>query len=191
MARATMQVAADDIAKVVRQAMIGRLRRRGADVRGAWYSVMRILFAMEKQLFEAEGKTNEHPHWPDLSERPLQKLEGLSYKEWKELYFPGKPLLVLSGRLKRQLTGLSGTHYREWLPTRLTFGSNVPADEGGDLGGLHATGLRELDRFMPPRPPIRVTEKDIDDIADELVDYVLAIGKYTLSSRYTTMRAGE
>lgn len=138
------------------------IRERAEDVSDAWDDVIEIIFTHEEDVFSAEGATDEHGSWAPLSD---------NYLEWKERVAPGQPILVLTERLREQLTGESGDHYERREPTRLIVGSDYPIPEG-DLGGLHAVG-RDEEPQMPPRPPFRITGDVAGDIGMAIADYVL------------------
>jgi len=149
-----------------------QLRERAANVHPAWDAVRAIIFASTEDRFEKEGRRGDFRKWRALSNKPSRWLGGLSYRQWKEENFPGNPILELTGRMRDQLTGLSGDHYEERSPFHLTIGSNLPGEsgEGHDLAGIHAVGRRWPP--MPARPPFGITITDANKITDVLVDYV-------------------
>ena len=149
-----------------------QMQARAQDVSPAWDAVRDVIFASTEARFEKEGRRGGFRKWRALKNNPSRWLDGLGYKDWKRLHFGDNPILELTGRLRDQLSGLSGDHYEVRSHEHMTIGSNLPVDsgEGHDLGGIHAVG-----RKWPPmaaRPPFGITTTDVNDIADVLVDYV-------------------
>lgn len=92
------------------------LDERIADWRPAWPEIEQVFYRAEKEQFDTEGGRSEK--WKPLSKQ---------YGEWKELHFPGFPILVRSGRLRRSLSVLGGADsIREGEPQSLTLGTRVP-----------------------------------------------------------------
>jgi len=149
-----------------------QLNARLADLRPAWDAVRAIIFASTADRFEKEGRRGGFRKWRALSNTPNKWCDWMGYKDWKMLHFPGKPILQLTGRLRDQLTGISGDHF-EWRERSfMMIGSNYPVDsgEGHDLGGIHAVGRRFPP--MPARSPFGITITDEKNIVDAIVDYV-------------------
>lgn len=90
--------------------------------------------------FEAEGR----PKWAGLSP---------AYGAWKRKHFPGRKLLVLTGRLKRQATSRAA-----WVatPKTLRFRPDAPVPGGYDLFSLHQEGTSK----MPARVVLRLQDRD-------------------------------
>ena len=65
-----------------------------ADLRPAWPAIIEDFYAEEKAQFESQG-SHGGAGWQPLSEK---------YAKWKEVKFPGKPILEQSGKLLRSLT---------------------------------------------------------------------------------------
>lgn len=139
------------------------INERMRDVSDAWPDCVEAIFEHESEVFRNEGETAEHAPWAPLSD---------SYAAWKARVAPGKPILQLTSRLRRQLTGESGDHYERREPTRLTIGSDYIISGGADLGGIHAVG-RQLPPPMPARPPFRVTQGLSDTLGLTIADHVL------------------
>ncbi len=53
-----------------------------------------------QQIFSKKQSREEGLRWPQLSDNP----KGKGYKTWKEKHFPGKPLLVRTGKLLASMT---------------------------------------------------------------------------------------
>ena len=191
--RLTLNMA--DIARIGIRQYLGNGRdyagvaSRARDVRPAWNAVRDIFFKAETDVFDNFGRTSEHPQW---------EANNPDYAEWKAekfsvaLYSP----LELTGRLRRQITGVSGGHFERAEPKRYEIGTNAPVSSwsgksegisldapGEDVGGLNAEGDSQF--MFPPRSKkrltaksrevIRITQKNIDDFSDVLVDYVFNV----------------
>jgi len=162
--------------EALRQVML-RIRERMLDLRPCFDEILNAVYAHEEQLFRQEGATLDEPRWDDLSE---------SYRTWKDRHAPGMPILQLSQKLRRQLTGEGGaliTRQPRWLliETDVPLGwGSVNRAQGRstavypmDLGALHMTGRRAGGApEMPARPPIRTSDAEAMDVTDVLADYL-------------------
>lgn len=182
-------VNADDVARRGVAQYVREIRARGRDMRPAWDDVLDVIHRREKMLFENEGADTEHGPWPPLSNNPIRfhRIAGLmvGYATWKAHFYPGRKILELTGKLKRQVTGEDDTGYLRRGVRRLTFGTEyanydrVPGRPRssrdrltGDLGGITAEG--RPDYFpMEPREIFRVDAPYVDEIADRALDYLL------------------
>lgn len=91
--------------------------------------------------FDAEGQGPDAGGWAPLSSR---------YAAQKAKKFPGRPLLVRRGALRRALTRSGATNSRrEYTATTFRFGT-----AGIPYASFHQTGTGR----MPARPPIDLTE---------------------------------
>jgi len=151
---------ANAVAQVGTRLYLRTLSGRSQELYPVWDKVLDILYEAERQLFAQEGQTEEHGKWEALSPR---------YAAWKEKHYPGMPILTLTGRFRGSMIDPSGQHHEERRPRSLTWGSHHLVSGGDDLGGIHAVGRAN----MPAREPIRVTQHNVNDIADTVVDYIL------------------
>ena len=103
-----------------------------------WPRLREVFYQMEMKQFASEGAHGGNS-WVPLSQK---------YADWKSRHFSGSPLLVLSGNLKRQLTGNEGI-YR-------AHKDNMEIGAGGAYAYLHQKGTSK----MPSREPIRMAEGD-------------------------------
>lgn len=108
-----------------------------------------------------------------------------SYAQWKAINYPGRKIMELTGKLRRQLTGVSDTAYQRRTRRTLSFGTNyndffgVPGrprsgrdrTRGADLGGVLNDG-RENYYPMEPREIFRVTEANLERIEDIALDHI-------------------
>lgn len=159
--RATVVLDTNAIAQVALRRYLLTLNERSQNFYPAWNSVLNILYEAEQQLFAREGRTSEHGKWEELSPR---------YAAWKAKHYPGMPILTLTGRFRGSMTDPSGQHTEFKQPRRLVWGSDYKVSGGHDLGGIHAEGRSP---HMPAREPIRITQNNVDDMADVIVDYLL------------------
>jgi len=182
----TIELDAKEIAQMGLQRYLRTAQGRARELYPVWDKVLDILYEAERQLFAKEGQTKEHSKWEELSPR---------YAAWKKKHYPGMPIMTLTGRFRGSMTDPSGTHHVEKRSRSLAWGSHYPVSGRHDLGGIHAEGRRsgfagylrtgthtvELietsatkhTSYMPARPPIRITQGNVDDIADIVVDYIL------------------
>lgn len=96
-------------------------------------------------IFYAAGAHEGLPGWEALSPR---------YALWKGINYPGRPMLVLSGRLRAAITQRGGRGAIERIKEReLILGANVPVGSF-NLALLHQRGTRT----MPARPVMRISQ---------------------------------
>lgn len=177
------------IGRIARQEYLRQVRARARDLRPAWRSVLEVIYRRQERLFDNEGANTEEPRWPRLSDNPIRfhRLDGqaVGYSTWKRRFYPGRKILELTGKLKRQVTGLDPAAFVQRGPRKLRFGTHytnygdVPGRPRsrrdrltGDLGGITAEG--RPDYFpMPDRQVFRVDQPYEDEIGDVLLDYLL------------------
>lgn len=111
-----------------------------SDFRSIWPEVAAEFYAIEAEQFESQGAAGASGKWAPLSP---------AYKRWKEIHFPGQPILRLENPLFESLTDPDALDaiYR---PERdqLTIGTKVP------YARAHQRGAGR----MPARPPISLSE---------------------------------
>ena len=167
----------------------GGVIHRIGDMRPAWDACRNIFFAAEAEMYATNGESGGEAWAPN----------GGDYGAWKALNF-GTPPGVLTGRLRDQLTGASGDHYERSGTKYFEIGSDYPVSSGPgkatwpvfgqdhvwstdsdaeDIGGLLAQGgsrYRKLDgtlsESVSARPPISITEGNIDQFVEAIMDYV-------------------
>lgn len=108
-----------------------------------------ITKAMERALaehFGSEGSDDtSHGQWAPLSPK---------YKAWKDAHYPGAPIMVRSGNLKKALTDSAAAHaYRASNAQSMVFGTE-------DLP--YATYHQEGTDHMPARPPIDFNKDEFE-----------------------------
>ena len=115
-----------------------------SDFRSIWPSVTTTVYGIFNQQFASEGAHGASGTWKPLSP---------AYKKWKEVNYPGQPILKLTNSLYESLSSPEGLDsiYR---PERdsLTIGSKVP----------YAA------RHQKDRPIISLTESDKREITKSI-----------------------
>lgn len=116
------------------------LKEATSDLSGLWPDVDALLRQIEEEQFSSKGKRGGE-EWVKLSDE---------YAAWKARRYPGRPILVLKGKLKESLTQSGGGHI--FIPGKLgmAFGTKVP------YAVYHQTGTR----YMPARPPIKLLKTE-------------------------------
>lgn len=66
-----------------------------SDFRPIWPAVAQEFYAIEREQFESEGSAGALGKWAALSP---------AYKRWKEVHFPGQPIMRLENTLFESLT---------------------------------------------------------------------------------------
>lgn len=172
----------------------GGVVHRLQDLRPAWDACRTIFFAAEAALYASGGATGDDAD-PDIPWAP----NAGDYGAWKAAHY-GTPPGVLSGALRAQLTGATGDHYERSGNMFFEIGSDMPVSEGSgkreqaywgtkhtwstdpdgeDVGGLMAQGGSQYWRIdgsisdpVVARPPISITEENIDQFVEAIMDYV-------------------
>lgn len=124
------------------------------DWREVWPEIEQIYFRAQLEQFASIGSRGGAV-WTPLSD---------SYRRWKEKKYPGRPILVLTGRLKRSLSvaGVGGgDQVRELEPLSLTIGSVVP------YALYHQRGTKR----MVARPPIQLIKRDFGRMISRMYRY--------------------
>ncbi|MFW6074934.1 MAG: phage virion morphogenesis protein [Chloroflexota bacterium] len=102
-------------------------------------------YETQGDVFLSEGAAEGLARWAPLSP---------GYAAWKAQNYEGRPMLVLTGRLRSALTNPSGQGaIKRVEKRRLELGANVPVGRR-NLALLHQRGT---DR-MPARPVIRISQ---------------------------------
>ena len=87
-------------------------------------------------------------------ERPVKRYPG-GYQQWKAQHYPGKTMLIRSGKLFNSLTMPGADYNVEVLtPTKLSFGTALP------YAHWHFTGTKR--NKMPKRKPLGFTDGQKD-----------------------------
>lgn len=129
------------------------LGRTVSDFRPAWPEIERIFFRATLEQFDTEGARSTK--WAPLSP---------NYAKQKARRFPGRQILVRTGRLKRSLSVIGsggGDQIRDEEATSLTLGTRV------DYAIYHQRGGRRL----PARRPLEITLRDAGRMTSRLFRY--------------------
>lgn len=118
---------------------IERLQRRLRQFNWLWGSLKELFEAKEAVWFASKGRGS----WPPLS---------ADYAAWKAKAFPGRPLMVLHGDLREQLTGPKAILAE--TDRQLVLGTSIP------YAVYHLGGPK-----MPARPPLITTTNLIAGLA--------------------------
>ena len=145
-----------DKAQLAMASLAGRI----ADLRWLWPQLAGEFYKREQAFFNAEGEGQ----WAALSEQ---------YGKWKARYYPGQPLLRLTGNLSRSLIArTSPDAVFEPEARTLTLGSSVP------YAAAHHYGYPP--RNLKARPVIDIdqaTEGQMLEVAErEFATYCASIG---------------
>lgn len=87
------------------------------------------------------------------------------YRAWKARRYPGRPILVVTGRTVRSMTDKSSRDFFSRVKARgrtLVFGSKYK------LAGIHQTGNRAGN--LPARPLFRVTRRVVERVSEIVSD---------------------
>jgi phage gpG-like protein len=136
------------------------LSKRISDLRWLWPQMAGEYYKREQAWFDASGAGT----WAALSEQ---------YAKWKAKYYPGEPLLRLTGNLERSVVNrFSPDAVFEAEAKTLTLGSSVP------YARAHHYGYPP--RNLKARPVIDIddsTEARMLDVAErEFADYCATLG---------------
>lgn len=112
------------------------------DFRDIWPAVAQEFYEIESEQFASEGAHGASGKWTPLSP---------AYRRWKEIHFPGEPILRLYHPLVDSLTSpASGDSIIRFDPMELTIGSKAPYALAHQFGAGR----------MPARPPISLSDND-------------------------------
>lgn len=129
-----------------------------SDLRPVWPEIELQFYRAELAQFNSEGARGG-ARWQALSPK---------YAKRKAKIAPGKPILELTGRLKRSLTAIGGADaVRIAEPLSLTLGTKTPYAEFHQRGG----------RKLPQRKPINLTRDDYGKFISRIYRYAEKIGK--------------
>lgn len=126
-----------------------RFSERTADISPAAAEIEGQLTVYNRRNFASEGAESAFGRtWPPLSPR---------YRKWKQKHYPGQPILVRTGALRKSLTETPmGVH--EVTRTTIRLGSGLPYARYHQTGGPH----------LPKRPPIALYEWQKRDLVRTL-----------------------
>lgn len=135
---------------------LSRYGRDIKDFRPVWGQLRDDFWKIEEAQFESQGARGG-TGWAPLS---------MSYKAWKDKWFPGKPILELTGNLKIMFTVGIGMAI-EMMPLTLLM---RPTNE---TAYYHQAGTGR----MPARPVVQLTEDDKRRWIKMIQNYVYDMAK--------------
>jgi len=137
---------------------IGAISDSIGDWREVWPEVELVFYRATLGQFRTEGQRGGD-RWKPLSN---------AYRKWKEVKYPGQPILVLTGRLRRSLTATgSEESIRVREPESLTLGTSTP------YARYHQRGTRK----MAARPPLVLLKNDYGKIVSRMFRYAERVGR--------------
>lgn len=137
---------------------IDALNRGVSDFRPVWPEIELAFFRLMSEQFDSEGQRGG-AKWKPLSEK---------YRQWKEKKYPGRPILHLTGRLRRSLSVVGGgDQIREPEPLSLTLGTRVPYAVYHQRGGGR----------LPARPPMQINKNDYGKFVSRMYRYVEKVSR--------------
>lgn len=172
------------------------VRARAADLTPAWPAVIRVIQRNEAVVFYNEGAVDGEPRWPELSDKPIRFHGGLGYETWKGLNYPGRKIMELTGKLRRQAVGIIPGALIRTYRRKLVYGVDYPNYDGvenrlrspkdrlrrgQDQGGVLDSGRpgKPYDANglggqhpMEARTIFRIMQSAADRMADEIVSYL-------------------
>ncbi len=116
-----------------------------------WNEMKKDFYSIEMKQFLSEGRGRWRPLSPE-------------YAAWKNAKYPGRPLLVLRGDLKRSLVSQSHSD-SVYKPTR----SQMEIGTSAQYASYHQTGTSK----MPARKPIDFTQANKVKFIKRMQEYVV------------------
>jgi len=117
----------------------------------------------EREQFATHG----HGHWPPLS---------AAYAAWKTKHYPGKPLMVQSGKMRQALTSQSGDTIAFMARSGKGWALHLGVDIEPDYPTMHDKGIPSR-RGKIIRKPIDPTDQQMDNWASILQSKCIAQAK--------------
>lgn len=146
--------------------IISRLKRRFVSFNPVWDDIRDVFFEIEERRFATKNKGR----W-----RPLNP----NYAAWKNAHFPGRPLMVLTGDLKKSLTSMSKDTVYKPGRRHMEIGTKTKYALAQHFGTRERGGGRGQSR-LPPRPLISITKPDIkkfQKVMDRYLDKIVKRAK--------------
>jgi len=194
--RTTATLDTNAIAQVGLRRYLRTVSGRANDLYPAWDSVLNVLYEAERRLFAREGRTKEHGKWEALSPR-YAAWKKKHYPGMPRLVLTGRfsgSMTDPSGqhaeiRQRRRLTwgsdrkvsgghDLGGIHaegrQRGFAGWKITGWEQLPyRAKLSPIIERIETSTTKHTSYMPAREPIRITQRNVNDIADVIVDHIL------------------
>lgn len=134
---------------------------RGVDLSAAFRRIVYDFQGEQGQVFANSGAFGGRGGWEPLSE---------DYAAWKERIVAGAPVLTLTGLMRESLTDMEAEGaVRRITADELFIGTDIMVGPW-NLAWLHHTGTK---RGMPARPPIRVTDEQLERWLQIIVEHLV------------------
>lgn len=153
------------------QGMILGIRKRVKNLMPIWDKVDAILRKSSKYMFNKRGGSRFK--WPPLPKK---------YRDAKKKLYPGKPLLVATGDLKRSMINTGGEHVLEKHRKYMWFGTSVA------YAGYHQSPKRRKTK-LPRRPFIYIDRKNVSSIVSLMREHCVE-GTQSLKSKFARSVVG-
>jgi len=109
----------------------------------------------EDRVFKGQGYYGSRPGWKPLT---------LEYRDWKNVHFPDKPILQMTGDLRNSLATKGKNHIERITKNSITIGSSDPKFIWHQKG---------TNRGLPARPPVTFTKYQGEKWATIVKDEIL------------------
>lgn len=151
--------------------MILGIRDKVKNLMPIWDKVDAILRKSSKYMFNKRGGSRFK--WPPLSKK---------YRDAKKKLYPGKPLLVAKGDLKRSMINAGGDHILEKHRKHMMFGTKVA------YAGYHQSPKRRRTK-LKRRPFIYIERKNVGSIVSLMREHCIE-GTQSLKSKFARSVVG-
>jgi len=132
--------------------ILSRIKTRVKNLSPAFRNIANSFRDIEKKTFEGQGRP--------VGWKPLDP----KYAAWKAKNYPGKPIMVLTGDLKKSLTSKGGDHVEIISPHELEIGTR------DKLGLFHQKGAGRL----PVRKNISPTPRDMTEWVNITRNFIIS-----------------
>jgi phage gpG-like protein len=136
------------------------------DLRPVWDYAEAALIRIEEEQFLSEGAKGAHGKWAPLSK---------PYYEYKELRWPGRPILQRNYDLVSSLTDTTADSIRVKEKQEFAFGTKVVSKEPHNKGFNYPLEHQRGNRRMPARRPIDLSESQRRDLTKAIQKGLLEI----------------
>lgn len=151
-----LQIGLDGDVQINRE--LTRIKSNIRDARPAFEKIADQLAVAMREHFDTEGGFGLRSRWSGGHWAPLSP----KYRAWKNIHYPGQPILVLSGALRHDLTqrpfGIEVI-----TPYEMTVGTRIP----------YATFHQHGTKNMPMRKPMDLTTEVREQMVKTLQRFVM------------------
>lgn len=148
-----INITLDGVGTVTRRinGVIGKVK----DLRPAFREIGKDFRETERKVFQGQGAYGSRSSWKPLTPK---------YREWKQKHYPGRPILVMEGKLRQSLISKGGNNVEIITKRSITLGTKDPKFK------WHQKGTK---RGLVARPPITFTKYQGDKWAKIIRDEIL------------------